>query len=77
MKPLFIGNGVYIDSDMVFCIISARNPQTKKIIAQAKEENKLFDFTAGKARNSIIILKNGNVVVSTASSNDIVVALKE
>lgn len=45
--------------------------------AQAKEENKLFDFTAGKARNSIILLKNGNVVVSTASSNDIVVALKE
>ena len=49
----------------------------EKLIAQAKEENKLFDFTAGKARNSIIILKNGNVVVSTASSNDIVVALKE
>ena len=77
MKSLFIGNGVYIDSDMVFCIISARNPQTKKLIAQAKEENKLFDFIAGKARNSIILFKNGNVFISTASSNDIVVALEK
>ena len=72
MKPLYIGNDVYIDSNMIFCIMSAWHPQAKKIVAQAKEENKLLDFTAGKVRKSIIILNTGYIITSTMLPKDIV-----
>ena len=56
MKPLYIGNDVYIDSNTIFCIMSTWHPKAKKLIAQAKKENKFLDFTAGNVRISIIIL---------------------
>ena len=65
MKPLYIGNDVYIDSNTIFCIMSAWHPKAKKFIAQAKKENTLFDFTAGNTRQSILILNTGSIIIST------------
>lgn len=65
MKPLYIGNDVYIDSNTIFCIMSAWQPKAKKFIAQAKKENTLFDFTAGNTRQSILILNTGSIIIST------------
>lgn len=48
MKPLYVGNDVYIDSNTIFCIMSSWHPKAKKFIAQAKKENNFLDFTAGK-----------------------------
>ena len=50
MKPLYIGNDAYIDSNTIFCIMSAWHPKAKKLIAQAKKENTILDFTAGNTR---------------------------
>ena len=72
MKPLFIGNNVYIDSDTIFCIMSTWHPKAKKLIAQAKKENKFLDFTAGKGRISIIILNAGSIIASIMSPEDII-----
>ena len=72
MKPLFIGNDIYIDSNMIFCIMSAWHPKAKKLIAQAKKENTLLDFTSGNARQSAIILNTGSIIISTILPNDIV-----
>lgn len=72
MKPLYIGNDVYIDSNTIFCIMSAWHPKAKKLIAQAKKENKFLDFTAGKGRISIIILNTGSIIASTILPNDII-----
>ena len=72
MKPLFIGNDVYIDSNTIFCIMSARRPKAKKLIAQAKKENTLLDFTAGNTRQSIIILNTGISIISTMLPKDII-----
>ena len=69
MKPLYIGNDVYIDSNMIFCIMSAWHPKAKKFIAQAKKENTLLDFTAGNARQSVIILNTGSIIISTMLPN--------
>ena len=71
MKPLYIGNDVYIDSNTIFCIMSAWHPKAKKLIAQAKKENTILDFTAGNTRQSIIILNTGSVIISTMLSKDI------
>ena len=69
MKPLFIGNDVYIDSNTVLCIMSAWHPKAKKLIAQAKKENTLLDFTAGNTRQSVIILNTGIMIISTVLPN--------
>ena len=72
MKPLYIGNDVYIDSNTIFCIMSTWHPKAKKFIAQAKKENKFLDFTAGKGRISIIILNTGSIIALTMSPKDII-----
>ena len=72
MKPLFIGNDIYIDSNMIFCIMSSWHPKAKKFIAQAKKENKFLDFTAGNTRQSIIILNTGSIIASIMSPKDII-----
>ena len=72
MKPLSIGNDVYIDSNTIFCIMSTWHPKAKKLIAQAKKENKCLDFTAGKGRISIIILNTGSIIASIMSPKDII-----
>lgn len=72
MKPLFIGNDVYIDSNTILCIMSAWHPKAKKFIAQAKKENTILDFTAGNTRQSIIILNTGIIITSTVSPKDII-----
>ena len=65
MKPLSIGNDVYIDSNTIFCIMSTWHPKAKK-------ENKFLDFTAGKGRISIIILNTGSIIASIMSPKDII-----
>ena len=72
MKPVSIGNDVYIDSNTIFCIMSTWHPKAKKLIAQAKKENKFLDFTAGNTRQSIIILNTGSVIISTMLPKDII-----
>ena len=72
MKPLYIGNDVYIDSNIIFCIMSAWHPKAKKLIAQAKKENKFLDFTAGNTRQSVIILNTGSIIASIMSPKDII-----
>ena len=72
MKPLYIGNDVYIDSNTISCIMSTWHPKVKEFISQAKKENKFLDFTAGKGRISIIILNTGSIIASTMSLEDII-----
>ena len=72
MKPLYIGNDVYIDSNTIFCIMSAWLPKAKKLIAQAKKENTILDFMAGNTRQSIIILNTGSIITSTKLQKDII-----
>ena len=72
MKPLYIGNDTYIDSNTIFCIMSSWHPKAKKLIAQAKKENTILDFTAGNTRQSIIIINTGSIIISTMLPKDII-----
>ena len=51
--------------------MSAWHPKAKKLIAQAKKENTLLDFTAGNTRQSVIILNTGSIIISTMLPNAI------
>lgn len=72
MKPLYIGNDIYIDSNTIFCIMSSLHPKAKKFIAQARKENTIFDFAAGNTRQAIIILNTGSIIASIMSPKDII-----
>jgi regulator of extracellular matrix RemA (YlzA/DUF370 family) len=76
VKPLYIGNDIYIDSNTIFCIMSAWHPKAKKFIAQAKKENTILDFTAGNARQSVIILNTGSIIISTVLPNVLADSIK-
>ena len=76
MKPLYIGNDVYIDSNTIFCIMSAWHPKAKKLIAQAKKENTILDFTAGNTRQAIIILNTGSIITSIMLPKDIIYSIE-
>ena len=76
MKPLYIENDVYIDSNTVLCIMSAWHPKAKKLIAQAKKENTILDFTAGNTRQSIIIPNTGIIIISTMLPNTLADSIK-
>ena len=76
MKPLYIENDVYIDSNTVLCIMSAWHPKARKLIAQAKKENTILDFTAGNTRQSIIILNTGIIIISTMLPNTLADSIK-
>lgn len=76
MKPLYIGNEIYIDSNTIFCIMSVWNPKAKKLIAQAKKENTLFDFTSGNERQSVIILNTGSIIISKVLPNTLADSIK-
>ncbi len=76
MKPLYIENDVYIDSNTVLFIMSAWHPKAKKLIAQAKKENTLLDFTAGNTRQSVIILNTGIMIISTVLPNTLADSIK-
>ena len=53
--------------------MSAWHSKAKKLIAQAKKENIILDFTAGNTRQSIIILNTGSIIIiSTKLSKDII-----
>ena len=72
MKPLSIGNDVYIDSNTIFCTMSAWHPKAKKLIAQVKRENRFLDFTTDNGIISIIILNTVSIITSTMLQKDII-----
>ena len=53
-------------------LLSAWHPKAKKLIAQAKKENIILDFTADNTRQSIIILNTGSIIISTKLPKDII-----
>lgn len=56
--------------------MSAWHPKAKKLIAQAKKENTILDFTAGNTRQSIIILNTGIIIISTMLPNALADSIK-
>lgn len=57
-------------------LLSSWHPKAKKLIAQAKKENTLLDFTAGNTRQSILILNTGSIIISTVLPNALADSIK-
>ena len=61
---LNIGYGNVVSANRIIAIISPESAPIKRIIQEAKEKGVLIDATYGRKTRCIIVMDNGNVVLS-------------
>lgn len=72
MKPVLdIGFGNYLFPSQVVIILNPDSQPTKRIVQEAKNANKVFDIRQGKKLRAVIVLKTGEIVLSTITAKTI------
>lgn len=61
------GFGTIVQCNMIWSIMRIRSEQSKRIVREAKSENRWLDYTARRPMKSIILLTN-NVVIGSPFS---------
>lgn len=59
-----IGFGSIVLANKVICIVSPESAPIKRFIQDAKEKSLLIDATYGRKTRSVVIMDNGNVILS-------------
>ena len=59
-----IGFGTMVNTDKIISIISSDSAPAKRMIAKAKEQEKLIDATQGRRTKSVIFTENDKIIVS-------------
>lgn len=66
MKPLLdIGFSNYIFPSQVVVILNPDSQPAKRVVQEAKNANKIFDIRQGKKLRAVIVLKTGEIVLSS------------
>lgn len=61
---LNVGFGNCINTDKLLAILWTDAAPVKRLISLAKEENKLYDATAGRKTKSVLCMENGYYILS-------------
>lgn len=64
MKLVNIGFGNVISSERVIAVIGSDSAPIKRIISEAKEDNRLIDATFGRRTRSVIVMDSDHVILS-------------
>lgn len=64
MKLVNIGFGNVISSERVIAIIGSESAPIKRIISEAREDNRLIDATFGRRTRSVIVMDSDHVILS-------------
>lgn len=64
-KLVNIGFGNTVFANRIIAIVSPESAPIKRIIHEAKDANMLIDATYGRRTRAVIIMDNGNVVLSS------------
>ena len=65
MKFINIGFSNLINADRVVGIVSPEAAPIKRIIQEAKKNNKLIDATSGRKTKSVVIMDSEHIVLSS------------
>ncbi len=65
---VWLGDGVYVPLEKVILIADYDEPQSKKLVKAAKENGKLYDFTRGAKKKSIVLINTGGIIISPYES---------
>lgn len=60
-----IGYGNLVNADKVVGIISPDAAPIKRLIQTAKDQGTAYDATCGRKTKSVILLENGNIMLSS------------
>ena len=77
MSLINIGFGNVISTDKVLAIISPDAAPVRRLIRNAKEQDKLIDGTCGRRTRAVIIFSSGHVVLSATMPETIKQRLDE
>lgn len=72
-----IGFGNMVNSTKILAIISSDSAPAKRMIQKAKEEEQLIDATQGRRTRAVLVMENGQVVLSALVPETIALRTKE
>lgn len=65
MSIINIGFGNIVLVNRIICVVSPESAPIKRLIQDAKDKNTLIDATYGRKTRSVIIMDNGNFILSS------------
>ncbi len=65
MKNLNLGFGRLIKTDEILGIVDPNSAPIKRLIAEARQNQKLLDATQGRRTRSVVILTSGQIWLSS------------
>ena len=68
---LNIGFGNVVMADKVVAIISPESAPIKRMVQEAREGNKLIDATFGRKTRAILMMDNGQIILSSLQAETI------
>jgi len=77
MNSISIGLGNFVNSDHVLAIVSPESAPVKRIVQDARDQNKIIDATFGRRTRAVIIMDNGAVTLSAIQPETIINRNKE
>ncbi|SEI40547.1 hypothetical protein SAMN02910453_0178 [Lachnospiraceae bacterium A10] len=72
-----IGFGNMVNSTKILAMISSDSAPAKRMIQKAKEEEQLIDATQGRRTRTVLVMENGQVVLSALVPETIALRTKE
>lgn len=72
MNSISIGLGNFVNSDHVLAIVSPESAPVKRIVQDARDQNKVIDATFGRRTRAVIIMDNGAVTLSAIQPETII-----
>ena len=77
MKMLSIGFGNYVSPGHILSIVSPDSAPIKRLISECKDKGLLIDASFGRSTKSVIIADNGNVILSSLTTDILAARLVE
>ena len=71
-RLIHIGFGNVVNSDKIISIVSPDAAPIKRMVQKAKESGTVIDATQGRKTKAVIVMENGQIVLSALLSDTIV-----
>lgn len=76
-KMIWLGESIYVPYTDILMLTEYCEPQTKKIVKKAKEMNMLFDYSRGRSKKTVCMLKDNTVIVTGDELCEVLRSFKE
>ena len=70
-KLVSVGFGNMVNSNKIIAVISPESAPVKRLIQAAKEEGSAIDVTQGRKTKSVIVMENGQYLLSALQTETI------